>query len=469
MNLAFNAATSTLVNDLHSGLNPTYVDEVWNIDSLSAIRQAVQLSDRDRKAISVCSGRHAMGGQQFGTGSRLLDMSDFKQVLSFDGSAGTITVESGICWPDLMSYLRQVQAGQNQQWGIVQKQTGADKLSLGGALAANVHGRGLRFKPIIQDVEAFTLMDAEGNLRTCSRTQNPELFKLVIGGYGLFGVVTSVQLRLRLRHQVMREVEILQIDQVVDAFERRIAEGCLYGDFQFSIDESSGDFLNCGVFSTYRPVKESIIPQVQRQLSNKDWSELVYLAHSNRKLAFEKYAAHYLATHGQVYWSDTHQLSTYNDHYHRDLDLKLASPHSGSEVITEVYVPRRQLADFMREAAIYLRTEGPEVIYGTVRLIERDDETFLPWAKDAYACVIFNLHTEHSRQGLDKSARAFRQLIDLASERQGSYYLTYHKYATPQQLLRCYPQFPEFLRLKKKYDPQERFQSNWYAGVRDLA
>jgi len=26
----------------------------------------------------------------------------------------------------------------------------------------------------------------------------------------------------------------------------------------------------------------------------------------------------------------------------------------------------------------------------------------------------------------------------------------------------CYPQFPEFLRAKRRYDPQERFQSDWY-------
>ena len=39
-------------------------------------------------------------------------------------------------------------------------------------------------------------MDADGELHTCSRTENAELFRLAIGGYGLFGVVTRVRLRL---------------------------------------------------------------------------------------------------------------------------------------------------------------------------------------------------------------------------------------------------------------------------------
>jgi hypothetical protein len=50
----------------------------------------------------------------------------------------------------------------------------------------------------------------------------------------------------------------------------------------------------------------------------------------------------------------------------------------------------------------------------------------------------------------------------MAIARGGSYFLTYHKYATREQLLACYPQFPGFLRLKEVYDPDRRFQSDWY-------
>src|SRR3989441_3618296 len=70
---------------------------------------------------------------------------------------------------------------------IRQKQTGADRLSIGGALAANAHGRGLLFKPFVGDVESFVLVDADGIPRTCSREENAELFRLAIGGDGLVG------------------------------------------------------------------------------------------------------------------------------------------------------------------------------------------------------------------------------------------------------------------------------------------
>jgi FAD/FMN-containing dehydrogenase len=59
-------------------------------------------------------------------------------------------------------------------------------------------------------------------------------------------------------------------------------------------------------------------------------------------------------------------------------------------------------------------------------------------------------------------------LIGLGIKYGGRYYLTYHKHATREQVEACYPQFPEFLRLKRQYDPREIFQSDWYRHYRDM-
>jgi FAD/FMN-containing dehydrogenase len=131
-------------------------------------------------------------------------------------------------------------------------------------------------------------------------------------------------------------------------------------------------------------------------------------------------------------------------------------------------VPRDQISDFLAEVREDFRKNKVELIYGTVRLIEKDDESFLPWAKQAYACTIFNLHAAHTPAALQNSAEAFRRLIDIAIRRKGTYYLTYHRYARKDQVLACYPNFPEFLSLKRKYDPQERFQSDWYRHYKKM-
>jgi FAD/FMN-containing dehydrogenase len=174
-----------------------------------------------------------------------------------------------------------------------------------------------------------------------------------------------------------------------------------------------------------------------------------------------------LSTNGQTYWSDTSQLSAYLPNYAQKLREQIGGEES-SLIITEIYVPRMDLPDFLAQAAELLRSNRTIVIYGTVRLIEKDDESFLAWAKEPYACIIFNLLTLHTPGGIEASARSFRGLIGLAIPRGGSYYLTYHKFAKPEQVMACYPQFKQFLDLKRKYDPTERFQSDWYRYYRKL-
>src|SRR5438045_456795 len=212
------------VNDVHSQLNATRVAKIVRPGSVEELRAAVLMAREEGLRVSVSGSRHSMGGQQFGSGMLLLDMRGLNRVVALDSQSRVIEAESGIEWPELLGGLEQLQSGRPEQLGIFQKQTGADRLSLGGALASNVHGRGLTLKPIISNVESFELMNAAGDLIPCSRTQNAELFKLAIGGYGLFGVVTSVRLRLRPRVKVRRVVKIADLHTIPDAFSERIRD-----------------------------------------------------------------------------------------------------------------------------------------------------------------------------------------------------------------------------------------------------
>lgn len=457
-----------LVNDIHSQLNPTVVTDIVRVTSVADVQAQVLKARMANQAISISGGRHAMGGQQFGKDALLLDMRAMNRVLRFDPKMGRITVEAGIQWPALMDYLIKNQTQSSRPWGIAQKQTGADQLTLGGALAANIHSRGLRMKPFISNIVSFDLVDASGKVLQCTRSENAELFRLAIGGYGLFGVITQVELQLVPRQKVKRVVEMITADEVIPAIERCTVEGAIYGDFQFSTDPHSEDFLNKGVLSCYQVAPLStVVPERQRELKMDDWRSLYMLAHTDKKAAFDRYARYYMNTHGQLYWSDLHQLTPYPDHYHAEIDRAMhTSP--ASEMITEIYVPRESLAVFLRQVRQDFRQNKVDLFYGTVRFIQPDDESYLAWAKKPYACIIFNLHTAHDAASLAKTQQDFRRLIDRAIDVGGSYYLTYHRWATKRQVETCYPQFADFLKLKKKYDPEERFQSDWYRHYREM-
>src|SRR5712672_3197758 len=220
---------SILVNDIHTQLNSIEVLRISQPESLDDVQSVVRTARKARTIISIAGGRHAMGGQQFGTDTLLIDIRKLSRVLNLDRKRGIIEVEAGIEWPELIEGYLALQNGDGQGWGIAQKQTGADRLTIAGTIAANAHGRGLTMKPFVSDVESFVLVDATGTVRTCSRTENPELFRLVHGGYGLFGIVTSVQLRLVPRTKVERVVEIRTVDDLAATFDQRISDGFQFG------------------------------------------------------------------------------------------------------------------------------------------------------------------------------------------------------------------------------------------------
>ncbi len=461
--------TRAVVNDVHSRLNPTVVHDLVPVDSVAAVQSAIRRARAKNLPVSIAGGRHAMGGQQFGTGTLNIDTRSMNRVLHLAPDRGVVEVEAGIQWPELIARLGEMQEGNARQWSIIQKQTGADRLCLGGALGANIHGRGLELKPIIGDVESFVLVDASGETKVCSRSENPELFRLAIGGYGLFGVITSIRLRLMPRRKLQRLVELVDIDALMQKFEERILAGYLYGDCQFSIDPSSSDYLRKGVFSCYRPVDDAVpMPPSQKVLSADDWRKLYLLSHNDPARVFDVYSSYYLSTSGQIYWTDTHQLSTYIDDYHQLVDQQMGAVFPGTEMITEVYVPRSKLGALMSALAADFRRHQVQVIYGTIRLIEQDSESFLAWAERGYVCVVMNLHVDHNPQGISKGAEDFRRIIDHVIELDGSYFLTYHRWASRRQVEICYPQMAEFLQLKRRYDPDEVFQSDWYRHYREL-
>ena len=461
------AESEIWVNDVHSQLNRTRVRSLLTPRSRQELVEAVRSAARRNLAISVSGCRHSMGGQQFVTDGICIDTRSLNRVISFDRGRGLIEAEAGIQWPDLIRSYLDVQRDSATQWGIAQKQTGADTFTLGGSLSSNVHGRGLAMKPLISNVEAFTLVDGDGKTIRCSRTENDDLFRLAIGGYGLFGMISTVTLRLVPRKKLRRAVALIDAKDLAKRFEERIAQKFIYGDFQFSVDEKASDFLQRGVFSCYEPIDQQEPIAAEKKLHDDDWLDLLRLAYTDRAKAFKRYSDYYLSTNGQTYWSDTNQLSAYLPDYARKLREQIGGEES-SLIITEIYVPRSALADFLAHAAELLRSNGTLVIYGTVRLIEKDDESFLPWAKESYASTIFNLLTPHTKAGIEASAKSFRGLIDLAIARGGSYYLTYHRFATREQVVACYPQFSKFLDFKKKYDPAERFQSDWYRHYREV-
>ncbi len=450
-----------LVNDVHSQLNETQVSEIVYPRTVVDLRGIVDRTSKAKKALSVCGSRHAAGGQQFLSNNVLVDTTKFARVLNFDSDLGLITVESGIRWVELQAWMESHQSHSVKLWAFNQKQTGLSELTIGGTIGANAHGHGLALRPFIGDIESLRLLNAEGEILNCSRNKNARLFSLVVGGYGLFGIVLDVTLKLVSRQKVRRLVSIIPVSEIGTALDAAIKRGFRYGHCQLNIDETSPEYLANGIFCSYEPVDNSTALASTAYIAGDKWVDMLELAHKNKTQAFSNYSKFFASTNGFVNWADVWQNSFYAANYHQIVDQRLLAP-AASEVLSEFYVPIDQLPIFVAKARQYFKSFDINIIFSTVRFIQRDDESFLPWARQNYACVIFNLHTVHSQTSIKKTMDALSFLTDCAIAASGSFYLTYQHVAGRQQILSCYPRFEEFLAAKLEFDSAAVFQSDWY-------
>lgn len=457
------------LNDVQSRLNATDMQRIVTPANPDEISTAIAEAASQGLPICPAGALHSMGGQQFATGGISLSSAALNRVGHLDVQRSTVWVQSGATWPGLVKWLQCNQGADAPCLTIIQKQTGADELTMGGALSSNIHGRVLGRRPIVDDIESFYLTQADGTRALCSREENAHLFRLAVGGYGMFGFVDAINLRLIPRQLHVRRVQELSLDEVIPGLEAQQISGATYGDFQYMTDETSPGFMARGIMSVYLPEESRCaIPEGQLGLSQEEWLRLYLLAHTDKARAYEEYAAHYRQTDGQQYWSDDLQFSPYLPEAGDALYRHLGWQTYASLMITELYVPRDRFVDFMAAARDTVTRTGANVVYGTVRLIEAEEETLLRWARDSYACVIFNLLVEHSPDGIERGKEQFRALTDCALERNGSFYLTYHRWARRDQVERAYPQFSRFLELKEKHDPNGVFSSDWYRHHREM-
>jgi len=74
---------------------------------------------------------------------------------------------------------------------------GYPMITLGGCVAADVHGKNPYEDGTFSDwVKQLTLFHPQKGYLTCSPCENPELFAMTCGGYGLTGVITDLTLQL---------------------------------------------------------------------------------------------------------------------------------------------------------------------------------------------------------------------------------------------------------------------------------
>ena len=99
-----------------------------------------------------------------------------------------VRVESGASWHDIQKAI-------HPKWAVKSMQS-TDIFTVGGSISVNAHGMDHRSGSVGRTVRSMRVMLPDGTVRNISRDEDARLFNLVVGGYGLFGVILDVELEI---------------------------------------------------------------------------------------------------------------------------------------------------------------------------------------------------------------------------------------------------------------------------------
>jgi decaprenylphospho-beta-D-ribofuranose 2-oxidase len=195
-----NPTFTTLENFGHSLKAQSYVITPRSADE---INQTFQLAKKEGLTVTARGAGRSYNDAAMNGGGLVLDLSAMNQILEWEPATGQVRCEPGVTLQQLWQKILP-----DSWWPPVV--SGTMTTTLGGCLAANIHGKNnFRMGPIGEHVTEFTALLPTGAEVTCTPKKNADLFYAMIGGYGMLGVFTSITLQMKKLHSGLLEVYAL--------------------------------------------------------------------------------------------------------------------------------------------------------------------------------------------------------------------------------------------------------------------
>jgi FAD/FMN-containing dehydrogenase len=448
------AAIEGYTND-ESHLNRTKIDTIILVPEtktkiIEQLKQIIRYAKANQLKISIAGARHSMGGHTMYENGVVINMLPYKEMV-LDTITNVLTIGSGALWEDAIQFLDK----SGKSISIMQA---FSSFSVGGSLSVNGHGWQKNLPPISASVVSFTLMNADGAILNCTRNQNTELFKSALGGYGLFGIILDVKLKvventaLEYKHVNISTNEYLKFyDKFISANEKT---ELVFGRLRIS----KKNFLEEATLNYFE--KKSMKPD---QLPEKNSSSI-----ESKRIVFRGSVA---SEYGKrLRWnleSGANKISnntvySRNELLNDDVSLIENKDSTSTDILHEYFIPERNFHQFINDIKPILLNSHIDLLNITIRRVESDMDTYLNYAKETVYGFVMLFNQKKTGQQENKMIKLTNDLVDASIKSEGTYYLPYRLHIGKDKMRLVYPQSDNFFNLKLKYDSLEVFSNKFY-------
>jgi FAD/FMN-containing dehydrogenase len=414
---------------------------------IASIRAEFAEARANNRPVNVGAARHSMGGQ----------------AIPRNGHA--ITFENGMVEPDVANQVMRVHAG--ARWSDVI--AAADPIGMGprvmqsnndfgiaGTFCVNAHGWPVKEGPMGSTVRSFEMILPDGSLVTCSRNENADLFGMTMGGYGLTGIITQMDVDLAQNQRLEPTFAEMPAEAFGDSFIAALADETVtmaYG----RLNVQRANFMSDALLITYRPSNDqSALPAASGSGVAAKVASRIYRAQlGNERMKrlrwwFEADLATKLAS-GPVTRNSliNEPVVTLDD---RNPDR--------TDILHEYFVSPERFAEFVALCRTVIPGSYQEFLNVTLRFVDTDPDSWLGYATTPRIAAVMSFSQEKTARAEADMQRMTQELIDGVIAIGGTYYLPYRPHARSDQFARAYPRAQEFAAAKRALDPDLLLRNN---------
>lgn len=431
-------------------LLPTKMKVIRSSHSIPDLQKWVQ----EEETISIAGMQHSQGGHTLYPNGTLLDMKNYNKILDFDPEKRKVTVQSGATWADIQEKIN--------PFGLSIKVMQSQNIfTVGGSLSVNVHGRDIRYGSLIDTVDSFRLLKADGGVINVSRAENSDYFSYVIGGYGLFGVILDVTLQLAEDELYQYRSASMDYQEYETYFAEKVKKDKKVKMHLARLSVAPETFLEEMYVTDYVLAREQGRLKKYSKLKEEELVALPKLM-----LGMSRYSEWgkdvFWDTQKKFFMESNGKYETRNNVMRSDSEFMEYEHPNRTEVLQEYFVPVDEFTSYIDDLRKVLAREELNVLNITIRYVEHDEDAVLSYARDDMFALVLLINQGRSKQDIQKTEKVIRKTIDITLEHGGSYYLPYYSYPSDQQLKNAYPRIEEFFKKKRELDLEDRFKNLFY-------
>ncbi len=440
-----------LLNDA-SELSPTkvakhiVVKERFEQVQIDALRAELAEAKTQGRPVIAGTARHSMGGQSMAAGG--INYTIDQDWMELDTSELTYRCGAGTRWSTVISRLD----AEGYSPAVMQSN---NDFGVASTYSVNAHGWPVPFSGMGSTVKSLRMMLADGSLITCSRNENADIFSAAMGGYGLLGVITEMEIQMVANTRLEPEYQKLPASEFGPRFVQAVRGGSGIQMAYGRLDVTKANFFEEALMIAYRPTLD------QADLPPAPGSG--WLSKAARQVFRAQLGSDSAKTRRWWFESDLGPIigggaTTRNTLLNEPVITLDDRDPLRTDILHEYFVAPDQFAAFVSACRDVIPSSYQELLNITLRYVAPDNESWLSYAPgDRIACVML-FSQEKTHRAEEDMKRMTQELIDRVLAIGGNYYLPYRLHARQDQMQKAYPGLRPFVAKKRAMDPTGLFR-----------